>query len=131
MQRCLEKDRRQRLRDIGDALPELAAPWSEPGGAAPSLTRTRGLACAAIALVAARARVGIARHVAADARRIARIAGSRAAPGPIRASAARGRTLRIGNRSDERVGLARRLDRRLRRVPSGRALADLGAAAGR
>jgi len=31
LQRCLEKDRRQRLRDIGDALPDLAAPRDEPG----------------------------------------------------------------------------------------------------
>jgi Tol biopolymer transport system component len=27
--RCLEKDRRLRLRDIGDALPDLSAPWTE------------------------------------------------------------------------------------------------------
>ncbi len=35
LQRCLEKDRRQRLRDIGDALHELAAPWGDSGAAAP------------------------------------------------------------------------------------------------
>ena len=51
VQRCLEKDRRRRLRDIGDALPELSAPWSDPAGAAPALRRALG-SVTAIALIA-------------------------------------------------------------------------------
>ncbi|MGB2696151.1 MAG: serine/threonine-protein kinase, partial [Dehalococcoidia bacterium] len=42
LQRCLEKDRRQRLRDIGDALPELAAPWGAPEATAPAARRAVG-----------------------------------------------------------------------------------------
>ena len=39
IQRCLEKDRRQRLRDIGDALPDLTAPHGEPDATIPAARR--------------------------------------------------------------------------------------------
>src|SRR5688500_9426327 len=42
LRRCLEKDRRQRLRDIGDALPDLAAPAGEPAAAPPATPRAMG-----------------------------------------------------------------------------------------
>ena len=42
LRRCLEKDRRQRLRDIGDALPDLAAPAGEPDVTTPARPRTMG-----------------------------------------------------------------------------------------
>ena len=48
---CLEKDKRLRLRDIGDALPDLAAPWVGPTRATPVTRRAVG-GRAAIALVA-------------------------------------------------------------------------------
>jgi len=51
VQRCLEKDRRQRVRDIGDALADLSAPVSEPADAAPASRRTVG-GLPAFALVA-------------------------------------------------------------------------------
>jgi serine/threonine protein kinase/Tol biopolymer transport system component len=54
LQRCLEKDRRQRLRDIGDALPELAAPHGE------SDTRPRAVGGVTIALMAAALATGSA-----------------------------------------------------------------------
>jgi Tol biopolymer transport system component len=52
--RCLEKDPRRRLRDIGDALPDLgAAPADDTPGAPEVRPRRRGtLALAAVALVA-------------------------------------------------------------------------------
>jgi eukaryotic-like serine/threonine-protein kinase len=52
LQRCLEKDRRARLRDIGDALSDLAAPWDAPGGIAPA-SRLAVSNVVAIALAAA------------------------------------------------------------------------------
>ncbi len=57
VQRCLEKDRRQRLRDIGDALAELAAPWSTPDATAPASRRVMS-SFGAIALVAAALALG-------------------------------------------------------------------------
>ncbi len=42
LQRCFEKDRRQRLRDIGDALADLAAPWGAPEATIPAARRAVG-----------------------------------------------------------------------------------------
>ncbi|MSO49815.1 MAG: serine/threonine protein kinase [Acidobacteria bacterium] len=39
LQRCLQKDRRQRLRDIGDALDDLAALWGAPEAISPAARR--------------------------------------------------------------------------------------------
>jgi serine/threonine protein kinase len=52
VQRCLEKDRRIRLRDIGDALPELAAPWGDSTPADPA-SRRAASGVVTIALLAA------------------------------------------------------------------------------
>jgi len=51
IQRCLQKDRRQRVRDIGDALADLSAPSAEPADASAASRRTVG-GVPAIALVA-------------------------------------------------------------------------------
>ena len=59
LQRCLEKDRRQRLRDIGDALPELGAPWGDPDASAPVARRAVG-GVLTMALVAAALATGSA-----------------------------------------------------------------------
>ena len=50
--RCLQKDRRQRLRDIGDALPDLAAPWGAPDVTTPVARRAMS-GVITVALVAA------------------------------------------------------------------------------
>ncbi|HUR21072.1 MAG TPA: protein kinase [Vicinamibacterales bacterium] len=52
LRRCLEKDRRQRLRDIGDALPELAAPHGE-NDTSPPPARRAASGLLMVALVAA------------------------------------------------------------------------------
>ena len=52
LKRCLEKDKRSRLRDIGDALTDLSAPWVELPGDAPAPKRAMNSALM-IALVAA------------------------------------------------------------------------------
>src|SRR5688572_11428645 len=57
--RCLEKDRRQRLRDIGDALPELSAPHGEPAATTPAARRPVG-GVMTMALVAAALATGSA-----------------------------------------------------------------------
>jgi Tol biopolymer transport system component len=53
LQRCLEKDRRQRLRDIGDALPDLTAPHGEPDATTPSARRGVSVATTIALVVAA------------------------------------------------------------------------------
>jgi len=59
LRRCLEKDRRQRLRDIGDALPELASPRGEADDVTPAARRGVG-GVMTIALVAAALATGSA-----------------------------------------------------------------------
>lgn len=59
LRRCLEKDRRQRLRDIGDALPDLAAPAGEPDVTTPARPRTMG-GLMTVALIAAALATGSA-----------------------------------------------------------------------
>ncbi|HQX82216.1 MAG TPA: protein kinase, partial [Vicinamibacterales bacterium] len=51
LQRCLEKDRRRRLRDIGDALDDLAAPWDAREATTPAPRRAVGVMT--MALIAA------------------------------------------------------------------------------
>jgi len=57
LKRCLEKDRRSRLRDIGDALSDLSAPWVEVEGGAPAPRRAVSGA-AMIALITAALAIG-------------------------------------------------------------------------
>ncbi len=57
VQRCLEKDRRERLRDIGDALFELSAPAAGSDAAAPTPARA-GIGPLAITLLVAALAVG-------------------------------------------------------------------------
>ena len=52
VRRCLEKDRRLRLRDIGDALPELSRPGNDQGDGAAAQPRS-ALSVATIAFIAA------------------------------------------------------------------------------
>ena len=59
LQRCLEKDRRQRLRDIGDALPELAAPQGDSEATTLAIRRSPG-SVMTMALVAAALAIGSA-----------------------------------------------------------------------
>ena len=56
-QRCLEKDRRRRLRDIGDALSELESPGSSASGAVPT-SRRAAPGVVPIALIAAALVIG-------------------------------------------------------------------------
>jgi Tol biopolymer transport system component len=59
LRRCFEKDRRQRLRDIGDALPELVAPHTESDATTPAGGRPVG-GVITVALIAASLATGAA-----------------------------------------------------------------------